>query len=646
MRSAPTSLSPPGDSAAPRSPDSAGFGPAGAAAQPLRLNIGCGEQRRAGFLGIDVRPCAAADHVRPAWDLQPFAPGSVDEVYSRHMLEHLDPNDARRALQAWRAALRPGGFLRLIVPDLAFHAQQLLGGATSFDPHREANERHALAGFFGWRDESRGGNREDAHRWGYTEQTLRALLEDCGFVDVQRVRDGEDSAAWHLHLTARRPAAGDESQDETPADAKEGAAMSAKRRKRRAEQSNASSAGTQPAGGSEREHPSATRAAVADPAAETARSTAEFDGRPAAVTHIAAGGASQPAPQPALHPNPSREPAAEGTPGVALPAGQSASAPTAQAAAQRVLADWRGRGRVAVFGAGAHTRKILPTLLAHADRIAGIADDSPAAWGTTIGRWVVAPPRQVIDESVGGVLVSSDTAQHPLAARVRRDYGDRCAVLTLYAESVADDGPTLPDTGERQVGRSLEEIEIGHRARYYWALQHLPAGARVLDAACGNGYGSRILADGGAALVFGVDVCDAAVRFAQHYFGNPQTCFAAAELDDARSLRLAAERRGPFEAVVSLETLEHLESPQAFLSAARTLLRPAGMLYCSTPNAEAMPLNEAPFHRRHYSLREFKNLLANSGFALVDWYGQEGMQILRQRAGTGQRYCLYVAQKA
>lgn len=562
------------------------------------------------------------------------------------MLEHLDPNDARRALRAWCAALRPGGLLRLIVPDLAFHAQQLLGNAISFEPSRESNERHALAGFFGWRDESRGGNREDAHRWGYTEQTLRALLESCGFVDVQRVREGEDSAPWHLHLTARRPAAGDESPDETPADTNKGAAMSAKRRKRRADQSNAGGSGPQPTLGSEPKQHEAGVDAIANAAADTDDAMAEPNGHAALAVDVAAEQTSRPAPELALHANPAREAAAEPGPGIAIPAGRSASAPTAQAAAQRVLADWRGRGRVAVFGAGAHTRKILPALLEHADRIAGIADDSPAAWGTTIGRWVVAPPPQVIDDSVGGILVSSDTAQHPLAARVRRDYGDRCAVLTLYAESAAEDGPTLPDTGERQIGRSLEEIEIGHRARYYWALQHLPAGARVLDAACGNGYGSRILADGGAALVFGVDVCDAAVRFAQHYFGGPQTRFAVAELDDARSLRLAAERRGPFDAVVSLETLEHLESPQVFLSAARALLRPAGMLYCSTPNAEAMPLREAPFHRRHYSLREFKNLLANSGFALVDWYGQEGMQILRQRTGTGQRYCLYVAQKA
>jgi SAM-dependent methyltransferase len=171
-------------------------------AEALRVNFGCGDTRREGYVGVDVRKCGGADYVLPAWDCAPFEPDSVDEAYSRHMLEHLDPADARRALTAWLRILRPGGVLRVIVPDLIFHARQLLSQDTSWTKDPRENLAHALAGFYGWRDPSRGGDAEDAHRWGYTWESLSALLRDIGYAGAERVKCGTDSEAWHLHVTA------------------------------------------------------------------------------------------------------------------------------------------------------------------------------------------------------------------------------------------------------------------------------------------------------------------------------------------------------------------------------------------------------------------------------------------------------------
>lgn len=171
-------------------------------ARPTRLNFGCGDTRRDGFAGVDVRRCRGADFVLEAWDTSPFEPESVEEIYSRHMLEHLDPNDAKRALRAWLEILRPSGTLRLIVPDLTFHARQLLGQEFCWSDKPTENIGHAMAGFYGWRDESRGGDREDAHRWGYTWESLSAMLREIGYVDIERVMTGEDSDPWHLHISA------------------------------------------------------------------------------------------------------------------------------------------------------------------------------------------------------------------------------------------------------------------------------------------------------------------------------------------------------------------------------------------------------------------------------------------------------------
>lgn len=325
-------------------------------------------------------------------------------------------------------------------------------------------------------------------------------------------------------------------------------------------------------------------------------------------------------------------------------AGQSVPADLARERARNVLAEWCGRDGIVVFGAGAHTHKILPVLHAHADKIVGIADDSPRSWGMVLGPWMVAAPARLIDDHVGGILISSDVQQRSLAARARQEYGDRCAILTLYSES-SDDAAELPFTGERQTAANLEEIELGHRARYYWALQHLPAGARVLDAACGNGYGSYILAGGGQ-RVLGVDISSEAIAFARHHYAHPEATFAVAAIDVDGALARCTAGAAPFDAVISMETIEHLDNPQTFLRAANELLRPGGVLLCSTPNADAMQVSEAPFHRQHFTHREMCNLLTAAGFDLSSWYGQEGLEVLRNRCSTAQRYQLYNAIKS
>jgi SAM-dependent methyltransferase len=170
----------------------------------LKYNFGCGNFRKPGFVNVDVRDDSAADVVTEAWRLDMFPQATADLVYSRHMLEHLDPQDARRTLRGWCQLLRPGGELNVIVPDITFHARQLLGLAKG--PFANQVD-HALAGFWGWRDEARGGNREDTHRWGYTEQSLCGELALAGFENISRVMAGQDSEAWHLNLTCKRPSA-------------------------------------------------------------------------------------------------------------------------------------------------------------------------------------------------------------------------------------------------------------------------------------------------------------------------------------------------------------------------------------------------------------------------------------------------------
>jgi predicted SAM-dependent methyltransferase len=141
--------------------------------------------------------------VAAAWSLASFEAGSVGYIYSRHMLEHLSCVDARRALTEWRRVLAADGILHVVVPDIAFHARQLLGLVRSDSADQEA---HALAGFYGWQRDME----NDVHRWGYTPASLARLLGEHGFSgtdDGIPVLIDWDTAPWHINMRATPSAA-------------------------------------------------------------------------------------------------------------------------------------------------------------------------------------------------------------------------------------------------------------------------------------------------------------------------------------------------------------------------------------------------------------------------------------------------------
>jgi len=86
-------------------------------AVPLRVNLGCGNKRREGFIGVDLGDFPAVDVRQDVMSyLRSLANGSVAEVYSRHFLEHLEPPVFQQLLGEVDRVLQPGGRVHLIVP--------------------------------------------------------------------------------------------------------------------------------------------------------------------------------------------------------------------------------------------------------------------------------------------------------------------------------------------------------------------------------------------------------------------------------------------------------------------------------------------------------------------------------------------------
>jgi SAM-dependent methyltransferase len=159
----------------------------------------------------------------------------------------------------------------------------------------------------------------------------------------------------------------------------------------------------------------------------------------------------------------------------------------------------------------------------------------------------------------------------------------------------------LEPTGERLIPHLQhgELVHAEHLARYRLAAQLAPS-RRTLDAACGEGYGTAILAAAGARAATGVDLDAATIQHARGR--HPQADFLAG---DVRELPF---RAGSFDLVVSFETIEHIRDAERALDELRRVTAPDGLLLISTPNKHEY-LVENEFHEREFFHAEFLELL-------------------------------------
>jgi 2-polyprenyl-3-methyl-5-hydroxy-6-metoxy-1,4-benzoquinol methylase len=188
---------------------------------------------------------------------------------------------------------------------------------------------------------------------------------------------------------------------------------------------------------------------------------------------------------------------------------------------------------------------------------------------------------------------------------------------TAYVQSNQPEGvPPLSLTGERTLPDVPEEN--------YWYRRHLAVyewiaartiGLRVVDMACGEGYGSEVLSRGAASVV-GVDANPEAHEHARLRYVRSNLRF---ERDLVESFAQECD------AVVFLQTIEHVQNPGEILEHFKAMLAPGGAVYVTTPNLLTLAppgaeKSENPWHVKEYRAEEFRALCAAS-FGTVELLG-------------------------
>ena len=143
--------------------------------EPVRLHIGCGKRFIPGFLHVDILPAPHIDHIADVRALTFAENESVDLVYACHVLEHFGRKEYRDVLTEWLRVLKPGGVLRISVPDFAacaalYYEQGLVDGLTGL--------MGLISG--GQRDEY------DFHKMIFDEPFLTKELKSLGCREVRR----------------------------------------------------------------------------------------------------------------------------------------------------------------------------------------------------------------------------------------------------------------------------------------------------------------------------------------------------------------------------------------------------------------------------------------------------------------------------
>jgi predicted SAM-dependent methyltransferase len=163
-----------------------------------KVQIGAGQSNEPGWLNTDIDPGPGQAYLDATKPL-PFRDGSIQYIFSEHVVEHLFYADGLSFFKEAHRVLAPGGKIRTVTPNL----KQLVALFEEADPEHSAKTGHYVQRKLAWEDWDRTPDpaaiivNNEMHWFGhqfiYTPTLLRASLEQAGFTDIRQYAAGETS---------------------------------------------------------------------------------------------------------------------------------------------------------------------------------------------------------------------------------------------------------------------------------------------------------------------------------------------------------------------------------------------------------------------------------------------------------------------
>lgn len=197
-------------------------------------------------------------------------------------------------------------------------------------------------------------------------------------------------------------------------------------------------------------------------------------------------------------------------------------------------------------------------------------------------------------------------------------------------------------TGERVIPELMKPMNgllLEHLARYHFAIHY--AKGRVLDFACGSGFGSNVIASAKKKeieKIIAVDIARETITYAKGKYYHPLVSF---QVENCVEPTLP-EKIGQFDLIVSFETLEHVDKEDIFMENIYQMLKPGGTLVISTPfgQGRGKPTSE-PYHVHQLTEQEFQELF--TAYEEVEFYYQKGVLIEPVPGREGRHYPIGIA---
>jgi predicted SAM-dependent methyltransferase len=136
----------------------------------IKLHLGCGTKHIEGFTNIDIRYLPGVDEVNNIRFLRNYKNDSVDLIYACHVLEHFSRWEYKNALTRWYEILKPGGVLRLAVPNFTAIASRYI---------QTGNLQEVMGLLYGGQDYD-----ENYHFVTFDMNSMRNDLTNIGFSSI------------------------------------------------------------------------------------------------------------------------------------------------------------------------------------------------------------------------------------------------------------------------------------------------------------------------------------------------------------------------------------------------------------------------------------------------------------------------------